>query len=93
MFRTEMGANAGMLFAFESPSVHCFWMSNTPLPLSIAFLAEDGSVVNIADMQPKTTESHCAAKPVRYALEMHQGWFAKRGIKAGSRLEGGPFTK
>jgi len=91
MFRTEMAANAGMLFAFEQPSVHCFWMQNTPLPLSIAFLAEDGTVVNIADMKPKTTDSHCAEKPVRFALEMNQGWFAKRGIKAGSRIQGPPF--
>jgi uncharacterized membrane protein (UPF0127 family) len=91
MFRKEMASNAGMLFRFEQPAVHCFWMQNTLLPLSIAFLADDGSVVNIADMRPQTTESHCAAKPVRYALEMNQGWFAKRGIKPGSRLQGGPF--
>jgi len=93
MFRKDMAANAGMLFAFEQPAVHCFWMQNTLLPLSIAFLADDGSVVNIADMKPQTTDSHCAEKPVRYALEMNQGWFAKRGIKAGSRLGGGPFGK
>ena len=91
MFRTELAANAGMLFAFEQPSVHCFWMQNTPLPLSIAFLAEDGSIVNIADMKPKTTDSHCSEKPVRFALEMNQGWFAKRGIKAGSKIQGAPF--
>ncbi len=93
MFRKEMGANAGMLFAFEQPATHCFWMRNTLLPLSIAFVADDGSVVNIADMKPQTTESHCAEKPVRFALEMNQGWFAKRGIKPGSRLQGGPFGK
>jgi len=93
MFRKEMAANAGMLFGFEQAAVHCFWMQNTLLPLSIAFLADDGSVVNIADMKPQTTDSHCAEKPVRFALEMNQGWFAKRGIKAGSRLQGGPFGK
>lgn len=91
MFRTEMAANAGMLFAVEQPSVQCFWMQNTPLPLSIAFLADDGTVVNIADMKPRTTDSHCSEKPVRFALEMHQGWFAKRGIKAGARIQGPPF--
>ena len=80
MFRKEMAANAGMLFGFEQPAVHCFWMRNTLLPLSIAFVADDGSIVNIADMKPQTTESHCAGKPVRFALEMNQGWFAKRGI-------------
>lgn len=91
MFRTEMGANAGMLFVFEQPATHCFWMSNTLLPLSIAFLADDGTVVNVAEMKPRSTENHCAAQPVRYALEMNQDWFAKRGIKAGSRLQGAPF--
>lgn len=91
MFRTEMPTNAGMLFVFEYPGPHCFWMSNTLLPLSIAFLADDGTVVNVDEMQPRSTMNHCAAQPVRYALEMNQGWFAKRGIKAGSRLQGGPF--
>jgi len=93
MFRREMAPNAGMLFSFEQPAAHCFWMSNTLLPLSIAFVADDGSVVNIADMKPQTTDSHCAEKPVRFALEMNQGWFAKRGIKEGSHLQGGPFGK
>ncbi len=92
MFRKEMAPNAGMLFAFPAPFAHCFWMRNTMLPLSIAFIADDGTVVNIEDMAPQTTDSHCAAKPVRYALEMNQGWFAKRGIKPGMRLHGGPFA-
>ena len=91
MHRTRMDAPHGMLFAFEQAATQCFWMKNTLLPLSIAFLAEDGTVVNIADMQPQTTESHCSAQPVRYALEMNQGWFAKRGVKPGSRLSGAPF--
>jgi len=93
MFRKEMAANAGMLFGFEQPAVHCFWMRNTVLPLSIAFIADDGSIVNIADMKPQTTDSHCADRPVRFALEMNQGWFTKRGLKPGSRLQGGPFSK
>lgn len=91
MFRPAMGANEGMLFVFPAPYAHCFWMRNTPLPLSIAFIADDGTIVNIADMKPQTTDSHCAAKPVRYALEMNQGWFAKRGFKPGMRLRGSPF--
>ncbi|MCO5122981.1 MAG: DUF192 domain-containing protein [Rhizobacter sp.] len=91
MFRQTMAANAGMLFVFPAPFAHCFWMRNTLLPLSIAFIADDGTVVNIADMQPQTTDSHCAEKPVRYALEMNKGWFAKRGIRPGTRLHGGPF--
>jgi hypothetical protein len=91
MFRTEMGTNEAMLFADSSASVRCFWMRNTLIPLSIAFLADDGTVVNIADMQPRSEQSHCSKAPVRYALEMNQGWFAKRGIKPGSRIVGGPF--
>lgn len=93
MLRKEMAQHEGMLFVFEEPAVHCFWMKNTLLPLSIAFLADDGTIVNIADMPPQTTDSHCPAKAVRYALEMNQGWFAKRGLKAGFRLSGAPFGK
>jgi hypothetical protein len=93
MHRREMPAHEGMLFVFEAPSPQCFWMRNTLLPLSIAFLADDGTVVNIADMQPQTDDSHCSAKPVRYALEMNKGWFDKRGIKPGARISGGPFGK
>ncbi len=93
MFRKEMGANEGMLFIFEQSGVQCFWMKNTLLPLSIAFIADDGSVVNIRDMQPQALDSHCSDKPVRYALEMNQGWFAKRGITPGTRLQGAPFQR
>jgi len=91
MHRTAMGANEGMLFVFEEPATQCFWMKNTLIPLSIAFLADDGSVVNIEDMKPQALDSHCSARPVRYALEMNQGWFAKRGFKAGSKVRGAPF--
>jgi uncharacterized protein len=93
MFRTTMGPNEGMLFAFEQPGTQCFWMKNTLLPLSVAFVADDGSVVNIDEMKPQTLESHCSTKPVRFVLEMNQGWFAKRGIKAGSKLQGAPFKR
>ena len=68
------------------------WMKNTLLPLSIAFIADDGTVVNIRDMQPQALDSHCSDKPVRYVLEMNQGWFAKRGVKPGFKLGGAPFT-
>ena len=91
MFRTAMPANDGMLFTFEQPAQQCFWMRNTLIPLSVAFIGDDGSVVNIDDMKPQTLDSHCSAKPVRFVLEMNEGWFAKRGIKVGSRLRGGPF--
>lgn len=91
MFRREMPQHEGMLFVFEQPAGQCFWMKNTLLPLTAAFVADDGTIVNLADMKPQTTDSHCSAQPVRYVLEMNQGWFAKRGIKAGTKLGGQPF--
>ena len=93
MWRKEMPQHEGMLFAFEQPSQQCFWMKNTLLPLAIAFVADDGTIVNIDEMKPQTLESHCSTKPVRYVLEMNTGWFAKKGIKAGSKLTGQPFQK
>ena len=92
MMRQSMPANDGMLFVFEQPGQQCFWMKNTLIPLSVAFLADDGSVVNIEEMAPQTLDSHCSTKPVRFVLEMNQGWFAKRGIKPGSKLRGAPFA-
>jgi uncharacterized membrane protein (UPF0127 family) len=93
MYRREMPTNEGMLFVFEDTSRQCFWMRNTPLPLTIAFLADDGTIVNLADMKPLSEDSHCSSKPVRYALEMNAGWFAKRGIGPGFKLGGPPFSK
>jgi uncharacterized membrane protein (UPF0127 family) len=92
MSRRDMPTNEGMLFIFERPETQCFWMKNTLLPLTAAFVADDGTLVNLADMKPQTTDSHCSTKPVRFVLEMHQGWFDKRGIKAGSQLSGQPFA-
>ena len=92
MFRREMGTSDGMLFVNDEPGVRCFWMRNTLVPLTIAFIADDGTIVNLADMDAQSEQSHCSARPVRYALEMNRGWFAKRGLKAGVRLQGKPFT-
>ncbi len=91
MFRKTMPANSGMLFVFPQPGVQCFWMKNTLLPLSVAFLADDGGIVNIEQMQPQTLDSHCSRGPVRFVLEMNQGWFAEHGIKPGSKINGAPF--
>lgn len=91
MHRQTMGINEGMLFIYDSLQVRCFWMHNTLLPLTIAFIADDGSIVNLKDMAPKTETSHCSAGPVRYALEMNQGWFDKRGLKSGFKLRGKLF--
>ena len=92
MFRKAMGTNEGMLFAFEQAGQQCFWMKNTLVPLAAAFVADDGSIVNIEEMKPETLDHHCSTAPVRYVLEMNDGWFAKRGIKPGSRLQGAPFA-
>jgi uncharacterized membrane protein (UPF0127 family) len=86
MMRERLGPNEGMLFVFDEKRAYCFWMRNTLLPLSIAFLDDEGRIVNIADMAPRTEDSHCAAQPVRFALEMEQGWFARRAIGPGAQL-------
>ncbi len=88
MHRRMMPENRGMLFVFAYSQPQSFWMMNTYLPLSIAYVDEQGVIVNITDMKPLTTDPHPSAKPAMYALEMNQGWFAKRGIKAGARIEG-----
>jgi len=88
MHRKSMAQNAGMVFVFEENAAHCMWMKNTLIPLSVAFIDEAGAIVNIADMQPHSEQSHCATRPSVYALEMAQGWFAQRGIKPGAKLGG-----
>ncbi len=92
MHRAQMPQAEGMLFIFDAPGVQCFWMKNTLLPLTAAFVADDGTVVNLADMQPQSTDSHCSSKPVRHVLEMNQGWFKSRAIKAGFKLSGPVFA-
>ena len=92
MYRRDMPLHEGMLFVFDQPAVQCFWMKNTLLPLTAAFVADDGTIVNLADMKPQTTDSHCSERPVRYVLEMNVGWFAKRHIQAGYKLTGKPFA-
>jgi len=91
MERSRLADDAGMLFVFEQKARHCFWMKNTPLPLSIAFIADDGTLVEIDDMQPLTTNPHCVHEAVRYALEVKQGGFSDKGIGSGTRVTGGPF--
>ena len=93
MHRKSLAPNAGMLFIFDAPAIHCMWMKNTYIPLSVAFLDDKGEIINIADMQPHSEQSHCATRPALYALEMDRGWFATRGIKPGSRVGGIPGVK
>lgn len=93
MFRKEMPQHEGMLFIFEQATTQCFWMRNTFIPLTAAFIADDGTIVNLADMKPLSDDSHCSARPVRFVLEMNQGWFSKRSISAGFKLGGAPFSR
>lgn len=88
MRRKAMALGSGMLFVFDQSATQCMWMKNTLIPLSVAFIDERGTIVNIADMQPLSETSHCASRPARYALEMNQGWFKKRGIAAGRMIGG-----
>ena len=88
MHRRMLPENRGMLFVFPSAAQHAMWMMNTYIPLSVAFIDERGAIINIEDMKPHTQDAHPAAKPAKYALEMNRGWFSKRGIKPGARVEG-----
>ncbi len=91
MHRTSMPANEGMLFIFERAGQQCFWMKNTLIPLAVAFVADDGTVVNLDEMKPQTLDSHCSTRQVRFVLEMNTGWFKRHGVKPGDRLAGAPF--
>lgn len=84
MQRQSLPPDHGMLFVFDEVGMPCFWMKNTLLPLSIAFIDAKGVIVNIADMQPHSLDSHCPVGPVIYALEMQQGWFKDHQVKAGA---------
>ena len=90
MNRTSMPTNSGMLFIFEQKAGHCFWMNNTKIPLSIAFIADDGKIVNIEEMQAGTTNNHCPKAAIRYALEMNKQWFSERIIVPGTVIQGLP---
>ena len=90
MFREKLGKNDGMLFIFADPGYHSMWMMNTLIPLSVAFLDRDGVILNIEDMEPKTTDSHMAAGPAVYAVETNKGWFAERKLKPGDKVTGLP---
>jgi len=88
MFREKMGKNDGMLFVFDQVGYHGMWMKNTLIPLSVAFMDEQGKILNIADMQPHSEQTHSASGPARYALEMNVGWFKANNIAAGAVVKG-----
>lgn len=93
MYRTHLAPNEGMLFVFGENARHCFWMKNTLIPLSIAFMRADGTITDIDEMQAETTNNHCPSNNGVYALEMSQGWFSAKGIKPGTRLQGLPSAQ
>lgn len=90
MFREKLGQNEGMVFRFPAPRQICMWMKNTLIPLSVAFIGADGRIINIEDMRPQTTDEHCSQQVALYALEMRQGWFKQRNIRAGELVSGLP---
>ena len=93
MFRKEMGDSQGMVFLFDQPAVQCMWMRNTLIPLSVAFIDNDGRIINVEDMAAQTETNHCAARPARYALEMNLGWFRKHGVAVGTTITGLPKAR
>ena len=90
MYRTQLAPNEGMLFVFGENAVHCFWMKNTLIPLSIAFMRADGTITDIDEMQAETTNNHCPKNNGVYALEMSKGWFTSKSIKPGMKMQGLP---
>jgi len=86
MYRRMLPENRGMLFVFDAPQILRFWMKNTYLPLSIAFIDADGVIINIADMKPKTISVHSSSKPAKFALEVNQGWFRRNHVGPGLRI-------
>lgn len=91
MHRQSLQENEGMLFVCAQPRPQSFWMKDTPLALSIAFVDDDGTIVELSDMAPLSTDSCGCETPVRFVLEMNQGWFEERGIACGTRLSGPAF--
>jgi len=93
MFRKQLGDSQGMVFLFDQPALQCMWMRNTLIPLAVAFIDNDGRIINVEEMAAQTDDSHCAAKPARYALEMNKGWFARHGVAVGTRISGLPKAR
>ena len=87
MFREELAEERGMLFVFDHETKAGFWMKDTKVPLSIAFIADDGTIRETQDMEALSEETHAPAKPYRYALEVNRGWFERHGLGASDRVE------
>ena len=87
MERTELAENAGMLFVFEEEQPLAFFMRNTLIPLSIAYINAEGVIVDIRDMEPLDETPIPSAEPAQYALEVNHGFFAEHGVEVGNRVE------
>ena len=87
MYRTSLEDGKGMLFIFNEDQVLSFWMKNTLIPLSIAYIASDGRILEIYDMEPQNLTPVHSSRSVRYALEVPQGWFSRAGLEPGDRLD------
>ena len=90
MFRSALDKNAGMLFVFDEIAYHCFWMKNTEIPLSIAYMTDNGTITDIQEMAAETEDNHCPTQSGRYAIEMAKGWFTANNIKPGMQMQGLP---
>ena len=88
MHRERLAPDGGMIFIYPVPEVTAMWMKNTRIPLSVAFIDAGGRILNIEDMEPFTEDAHASRGPAAYSLEVNKGWFARRGIRAGDRVEG-----
>ena len=86
MNRTTLAENAGMMFVYTSPKIQCFWMYNTPIPLSIGFINPQGNLIQIEHMQPNSTRRYCSSQPILYALEVNQGWFERNNVTLNTQL-------
>lgn len=86
MGRTELAADSGMIFVWSSPTRGGFWMKDTLIPLSIAFVGDDGTIIDILDMEPESLESHAPGKAYMYAIEVNQGYFQENGIRTGDQV-------
>lgn len=86
MFRQSLPQEAGMLFVFQDEQPRCFWMKNTSIPLSIAYINSQGEILDIFDLQPHDETSVCSTQPAMFALEVNQGWFNQKGITIGDKI-------
>ena len=87
MYRKDLAKDRGMLFLWPQSNTKCMWMKNTSLPLSVAYLSNDGVIQEIYNMIPFSEDSVCSTNSTRIALEVNAGWFKENGIAVGDKLD------